>query len=108
MYDLKLDFETEINLYRLMQEALNNIKKHAKADHVIIRLVASFPNIVLRINDNGKGFNVDERMVSAITERRMGFRSMEERVRLLNGRIKINSRPGEGTKIFVEVPFKEK
>jgi PAS domain S-box-containing protein len=106
--DLKIPFDTEINLYRLIQEALWNINKHADATRVTIKMVASFPYIILRIEDDGKGFDVKGRMAEAFAEKRMGLRSMEERVSLLNGKMRIKSRPTEGTKIFVEVPYKEK
>jgi PAS domain S-box-containing protein len=105
--DLKIPSITEINLYRLIQEALWNIKKHADAAKVTIKLVASFPNIILRIEDDGLGFNVKKRLAEASKEKRMGLRSMEERVGLLNGKMRIQSRPKAGTKIFIEVPYKE-
>jgi len=107
MDDLTIPFDTEINLYRLIQEALWNIKKHADAASVTLKMVASFPYIILRIEDDGKGFDIKDRMVSAIKEKRMGLLSMEERVGLLNGKMKIQSRPAEGTKIWIEVPYKE-
>ena len=108
MDEIRLDFDTEINLYRLIQETLINIEKHADASRVTIRLVASFPNIILRIADNGKGFPVESRLNTAFSEKRMGIRSMQERVDLLHGKWKIESRLNEGTKIFVEVPYKGK
>ena len=108
MDELKLDFDTEINLYRLIQEGLNNIMKHADAKQIIVKLVASFPNIILRIEDDGKGFDIKNQLLAASNEKRMGLRSMEERVSLLGGRIRINSRPEEGTKILIEVPSKGK
>ncbi len=108
MKDLKLDFDTEINLYRLIQEGLNNIKKHAKASHAVIRLVASSPNIILRIEDNGQGFDVERRLASSFKEKRMGLSSMEERVSLLEGTMRIKSRPSRGTSLFIEVPCKER
>ena len=107
MKDLKLDFDTEINLYRLIQEGLNNIKKHAEADHVIIRLVASSPNIILRIEDNGQGFDVARRLARSFKEKRLGLSSMEERVSLLEGTMSIKSQASKGTRIFIEVPCKE-
>ena len=107
MDDLTIPFDTEINLYRLIQEALWNIKKHADASHVTIKMVASFPYIILRVEDDGKGFDIKDRMVSATKEKRMGLRSMKERVSLLNGKMKIHSRLGEGTKIYIEVLYKE-
>ena len=108
MDDLRLDSDTEINLYRLIQEALNNTKKHADASHVTIRLVASFPEIILRIEDDGKGFDVQERLIKARTEKRMGIQSMEERVSLLNGTMRIQSRSMEGTQISIKIHYKEK
>ena len=106
MENLKLDFDTEINLYRLIQEGLNNIKKHAHASQSTIRLLATFPYIILRIEDNGRGFDVKERLSAAQLEKRMGLRSMEERVNLLGGRMKIYSQKSKGTRIFIEVPYK--
>ncbi|MBW1926575.1 MAG: response regulator [Deltaproteobacteria bacterium] len=106
MEDLELDSDIEIALYRLIQEGLNNVKKHADATDAIIRLVASYPNIILRIEDNGKGFDAENRLASAINEKRMGLRSMEERVALLGGKMRIESRPMQGTKILIEVPCK--
>ena len=106
--NVTLDFDTKINLYRLIQEALNNIKKHADAGHVTIRLVASFPNIVLRIEDDGKGFDVAHRLAAAPAEKRMGLRSMQERVALLQGEMEIHSRAMQGSKIVITVPYKAK
>lgn len=106
--ELNLEYETEINIYRLIQEALNNIKRHASANRVTIRLVASSPDIVIRIKDNGKGFDVNDRWKRALKEKRMGLQSMVERVHLLEGNINIQSRANKGTYIFIEIPLKEK
>jgi PAS domain S-box-containing protein len=104
MEGLKPDFDTEINLYRLVQEGLNNIKKHASARQATIRLLAAHPSIILRIEDDGQGFDVKKRLAAAQREKRMGLRSMEERVNLLGGKMRIRSRMLGGTKIFIEVP----
>lgn len=103
---LDLGFRTEIHLYRLVQEGLNNIRKHADADQATIRLVGAFPNIILRIEDNGKGFDVKARELSLDNEKRMGLRSMKERVNLLGGQMTIQSRPMQGTKVFIKIPYK--
>jgi signal transduction histidine kinase len=108
MGDLKLGFDTEISLYRLVQEGLTNIGKHADASHITIRLSASFPHIILRIEDNGKGFDVETRLYEALQERRMGLQIMKQRVALLNGEMVIDSRPRLGTKILVKVPMRGK
>jgi len=103
---LRLDFICEINAYRLVQEGLSNIRKHANAKHVKIRIVASFPNIIIRIEDDGKGFDVEKRQLTAQYEKRMGLQSMEERAMLLGGKMSIQSRLEWGTRIFIEFPYK--
>ncbi|MBW1743675.1 MAG: PAS domain-containing protein [Deltaproteobacteria bacterium] len=105
--DTRLDYDTRVNVYRLVQEALNNTRKHANAKHVTIKMLAAFPNIVIRIRDDGKGFDVEKRMANMTSEKHMGLRSMEERVNLLGGKMTIKSRLGQGTKLFIEVPLKE-
>lgn len=104
----RLDAAVEINLYRVIQESLNNIALHSEATHVTIRLVRSYPHIILRIIDNGKGFDEKTQMIASMKAKRMGLRNMEERIHLLNGVFKINSRPQEGTKILIQVPVKER
>ncbi len=101
---IRINPDTEINLYRLVQEALNNIRKHAGATKVNVRLVASYPHVILRVEDNGIGFDVDLQEVLGTKHKHMGMRSMEERVSLLGGKMNIKSRSGEGTRIFIEVP----
>lgn len=100
-----LNYDIAINLYRLVQEALNNIKKHAQASEIQVKLVASGPNIVLQIEDNGMGFVHNEIKEKALKEKRFGLLGMQERVRLLAGSFKITSRPGEGTRVFIEIPW---
>jgi signal transduction histidine kinase len=106
MKKLPLDFDTEINLYRLIQEGLTNIKKHARAEHVTIKLVAAFPDIILRIEDNGKGFNIKKRMATLTKEKRMGIHSMMQRAKLLHGEMEMQSKPMQGTKISIRLPYK--
>jgi signal transduction histidine kinase len=107
MDSLNLNYNTKINLYRVLQEALNNVRKHSDASNVKIRLIASFPNIILRIEDDGKGFDLKDRLTRTSNEKRMGLSSMEERVGLLLGRIDIKSIPGKGTKVFIEIPQRD-
>ena len=104
MDSLRLNFETETNLYRLVQEGLNNIRKHADAADAFVKLVAASPNIILRIEDNGQGFDVERRLDAATNEKRMGLRSMEERTCLLGGKIAVESLPLKGTKILIKIP----
>lgn len=106
--ELDLDFDTEINLYRIVQEGLNNIRKHASADNITVRLTAAHPNLILRVEDDGNGFNVEERFGEALAEKRMGLRNMKERVSLIKGSFRIISMESEGTKIIVEIPYIQK
>ena len=107
MENLRLNFNAEINIYRIVQEGINNIKKHSDATHATIRLVLSHPDIILRIEDNGRGFDIKLRLPEAINEKHMGIQSMKERVSLLHGIMTIKSRPDEGVKILIEIPYKE-
>jgi PAS domain S-box-containing protein len=101
---LTLDFDTQINVYRFVQEAMNNVRKHAAARNLKIRLIVSHPDLIIRIEDDGKGFDVQSRMAEALDEKRMGLRSMQERINLLNGHLKIQSQITKGTKIVAQIP----
>jgi PAS domain S-box-containing protein len=98
-------FEVASALYRLMQEALKNAVRHAGASQVSVRLVAAHPNLILRIEDDGKGFDVEQRAREAEHDKRMGLRTMRERVRLLGGRFEVHSEVGRGTRLAARVPI---
>ncbi len=100
---IRIDSDTEINLYRFVQEALNNIRKHSHATRASVRLVASYPHVILRIEDNGMGFDLSLQE-NLLQNKHMGLRSMEERVSLLGGKMILKSKPGEGTRLVAEVP----
>jgi signal transduction histidine kinase len=97
------DFDTQINIYRLIQEALNNVRKHARASRVTVRLLGSYPNLFVRIEDDGRGTDLED--CQAGPGRRMGMWSMRERVRLLGGVISFKSKPGQGLQIRIETPL---
>ncbi len=103
--DLKLDFDTEINIYRIIQEALNNIKKHANSTYVTVNLLTSFPHIILKIEDDGDGFDLENRRLEALKEKRMGLQSMEERAKLMSGEFSLKTLLGKGTMIRVTLPY---
>ncbi len=87
--------------YRIVQEALNNIIKHAEATRVDIQLFEHPTEIDIIIEDNGKGFDVTN------TKDRFGLDQMRIRTESLGGRIEINSHPGKGTHILVQIPVKK-
>ena len=99
--------DAEINIFRLFQEILNNIRKHAKAKKVKINLIASYPNFLMCIEDDGVGFNVEEKTIEAVKNKRMGLQTIKERTYLLNGKLKIDSTPGKGTKFKIEISLKD-
>ena len=86
-------------LYRIAQECLRNISKHARAGDVTLRLAAEGDAIELSIVDSGAGFNREERKPG------LGLHSMEERARHVNGALTIASTPGAGTQVVVRVPL---
>lgn len=104
MDNLALDTDTAINIFRLVQESLRNVAKHSGASRVGVKLVASHPLVLVRVEDDGRGFDPDERGAQAVGERRMGLQGMEERVLLLGGTFKVHSRPGQGARIVAEIP----
>jgi two-component system CheB/CheR fusion protein len=100
---IRLQPDIEINLYRIAQEALNNIYKHAEASQVDVILEHRDKSVVLIIEDNGKGFNPNEKIN---TEEGIGLISMRERAALVGGTLEIESAPGEGATIFARIPMK--
>lgn len=106
--NLKLGSNAEINLFRIVQEALANARNHAKTKRVRVRLVASFPKIILRIEDDGQGFDVEQTRADSASGKHMGLLSMSERASLLGGSLRIRSVPGQGTRVRAEIPLVEK
>jgi PAS domain S-box-containing protein len=105
MSAIRLDKNLQIHIYRLIQEGLSNIRKHADADLATVLLLGSSPNVILRIEDNGRGFDVKAQEKSFAVTKRMGIRSMQERVNLLQGQMTIRSQPMKGTRIFIKIPL---
>jgi PAS domain S-box-containing protein len=99
--ETRLSLAIEVNLYRIVQEALNNIYKHAKASNVSVSLQKPEDKIVLIIEDDGVGFDIEE---NAYKAEGLGLIGMGERAALVNGEIEIESAIGSGTTIYVRVP----
>ncbi|OGO18018.1 MAG: hypothetical protein A2Z15_08230 [Chloroflexi bacterium RBG_16_50_11] len=97
--------ETQILLFRIAQEALNNIRKHAKASKVNIRLEGREKDIEMTVTDDGQGFEAPERIEGMVSAGRLGLMGMHERARLLNGTFQIKTSPGKGTKLTVNIPW---
>src|SRR5262249_56108938 len=87
-------------LYRIAQEALRNVAKHAGRTHVKVLLKGSKDALRLQVIDSGNGFNIADRHSG------LGLISMEERARMLEGSFSVDSKPGDGTRVTVEVPLR--
>lgn len=104
-FDKRLDSLIEINIYRLTQEAINNAIKYADSTHIIVQLSHSNNILSITIDDNGKGFDINEAEKKRNSESGMGLLFMKERIQYVNGRVFINSIPGEGTRITFNIPI---
>ena len=99
----RLPPEVETNFYRILQEALQNVHKHAGAKHVSVQLERRDGQAVLIVEDDGKGYDPEEE-VFAEGDKGMGVTNMRERAALVGGTLEVESSPGAGTTIFVRVP----
>ncbi len=91
-----------LTLYRVAQEALANVVRHAYADNVEVKITKGYPDVIMVIKDDGKGFDT---AADPIIERGLGIIGMRERVEGMNGSFRIKSSPGKGTSIRVTLPL---
>jgi PAS domain S-box-containing protein len=94
-----LDEGRAVTLFRIVQEALTNVARHAAARHVTIRLLRAQQELELHIEDDGRGFN------PAAMSRSFGLVGIRERVWMLRGQVDVDSAPGQGTRIIVRIPL---
>ena len=97
--------EVELIIFRIVQEALRNVEKHAQASRVEVAIEFDEGKTKVSICDNGKGFDLRGSLADLPRTGKLGLAGMEERVRLLNGTLKIESKPGEGTRVMIAVPI---
>ncbi|MFZ5639953.1 MAG: sensor histidine kinase, partial [Bacillota bacterium] len=93
----------EIALFRLVQEALNNVRKHAHARKVVVTLGLEPKMITAGVKDDGQGFDLKQALAVRSGDS-FGLISMKERVELLGGRMEIKTEPGRGTKVLFRIP----
>jgi signal transduction histidine kinase len=101
----RLSPSQEIRIYRIVQEALNNVRKHARATEVNIRLQFRPNDVLAEIRDNGKGFDLSRATESRTPSGGMGLLNMKERAELLGGSLKIETGPEAGTRVILTVPI---
>lgn len=107
--DLRFNTLIETNLYRVTQESINNAIKYAKAEHILVSIKTSKEMLSITITDNGKGFDKTKiaRRPKGGSEGGMGLFFMKERMEYVNGRVFINSEPGQGTRVVINMPLLE-
>jgi two-component system NarL family sensor kinase len=100
----RLPADAELTLYRILQEALKNVEKHARARHVTVRLTQQNDFVRLMIKDDGIGFNLDRHAARKNGKGGLGLLGMRERLEMAGGDFNIESAPGTGTTIQAQIP----
>jgi PAS domain S-box-containing protein len=101
----RLPPQIETTLYRIVQEALTNVLKHASAQNVSIIVEHRGSRVMAIVEDDGSGFDVEVTMDKPVSERRLGLMGMKERVSLVGGTLDIESTPSAGTTVIVHIPI---
>ncbi|MCD4663762.1 MAG: sensor histidine kinase, partial [Bacteroidales bacterium] len=99
--EIRLPENTEIMLYRVFQEIINNTLKHANATEIGLNLNFMSDHLRISLSDNGKGFNVEEKMLT----KSIGLNSIQSRVNFINGNLRLESSPGHGTNYNMVIPY---
>ena len=100
----RLSSEMELTLFRIVQEALNNVRRHADANRVVIAVDISDSGVEIAVEDNGKGFVPPNSPDHPTAGGKLGLIGMHERARLLRGSLSVDSKPGRGTRVVISVP----
>jgi PAS domain S-box-containing protein len=98
--------ETQLVLFRIVQEALNNVQRHSGASEASITVECQEAECRVTISDNGKGFKLPQQLSEFAGQGKLGLTGMAERVRLIGGELEVGSQIGKGTKIIVRAPTK--
>lgn len=100
----QLPAEVQLLLFRIVQEATNNVRKHSEASQVEINVSYGEDKTVVYIADNGKGFALPQRVSDMAALGKLGLAGMQERAQLIGGEVSLKSDPGHGTVVTIEVP----
>ena len=98
----RLSHEVEVAVYRIVQEALTNVVKHAEASHVSVVLSCEGDKLSVVVEDDGCGFDTDAKLQEAGD--RLGLFGMQERAQLVGGSLTVEASPGQGTAVYLRVP----
>ncbi|MBX9694821.1 MAG: sensor histidine kinase [Cyanobacteria bacterium] len=118
-YEIEADYQNSIlqnislgpiidaNLYRIVQEALTNVAKHSRCSRVDVVVEGYRGQLILLVEDNGCGFDVDNLLNSSKQDLRLGIEGMRERANLAGGELAIESVPGKGTTVIAKIPCEQ-
>ncbi|HYG33203.1 MAG TPA: HAMP domain-containing protein [Clostridia bacterium] len=106
--DERLSPSIEVALYRIAQEALTNVVRHSGARAVEVMLHRKSTGILLVVEDDGRGFTAGDWRAQCLRDDHLGLLGIEERAVLLSGTLRLESRPGAGASLFVDIPLEEK
>ncbi len=104
---ITLPEDMRISMFRIIQEILNNVVKYAEATKVTMKFIYSYPFVMFSVADDGVGLP-DSSIGVSLTKEHIGFYGMQERVKYYNGTFAVTSKPQQGTKISVRIPFRGK
>jgi signal transduction histidine kinase len=97
--------EVQIAAYRIVEEAVTNVEKHASATSLSLVVEQQNGNVSFIVEDNGTGFNTEEVFMKDVSEKGLGLLTMEERARMLGGSLTVSSQKGQGTRITFTIPI---
>ncbi len=100
----RMEPDVELSLFRIVQEAISNVRRHAKATRVVVRLSFADKRVRLQVRDDGVGFTPNERAADLSSARGLGLRGMRERAELIGGTLVVTSEPGKGTIVEATAP----
>lgn len=102
----RLSPEVETALYRIVQEALTNVGRHANAAHAVVVLEKTDGNVLARVEDDGRGFDMERMCAGKVAgvDCCLGLFGMQERAELLGGELRVESQQGQGTAVPVRIP----
>ena len=103
----RLPSDAELGMFRIAQEALWNVERHARATNITVTTTFTEHEVKLDVLDNGVGFTTSPLTNDFVATRQLGLVGMQERAKLLGGRLHIKSSPGKGTRVTVSVPVPE-
>jgi signal transduction histidine kinase len=103
--DALFSYDQQIIIYRILQEALHNVHKHARARSVALTVRRNTRDVQIQVRDDGRGFDIDHAMNRHVAERGLGLAALEERSHMLGGQLTITSQKRRGTCVALTIPI---